>query len=188
MNRAEIEETLREVEEILQVPFRMDFIFSGQMKCSAGKAMGFWKNPGAKFRPFEIPLKAGFSRQMWGVIKLSRSIFNNGENSIEDKRETVVHEACHIVDIYNRQTTDHSYQWKKLMLQCGYSGDRLHEMKIERPNSVSINCAYCGMHYNMLIKTMKKRHKKTGNIGYCTKCRSYSFTVNNAPFKIQDYQ
>jgi len=46
----------------------------------------------------------------------------------EDRRETIVHEFCHIADRYfgNKTRRGHGPSWKRLMRQCGYAGDRCH--------------------------------------------------------------
>ena len=60
-------------------------------------------------------------------IRLSRPLWARA--SEEERRETVIHEACHIIDyIINGEMCGHGRLWKRLMWKCGIRAERCHEV------------------------------------------------------------
>jgi predicted SprT family Zn-dependent metalloprotease len=61
------------------------------------------------------------------TIKLSIPLFGRG--SYDECVQTVVHEACHLIDEYvNHVRMSHGATWKACMGRAGYPADRCHSV------------------------------------------------------------
>ena len=92
-----------------------------------------------------------------------------------DRRETVFHEICHVVDMARGTFSSreaHGYNWARLMIQCGLAPKRCHN--IERPEELKYNVK----HFEAKCACMTHKitsHKRTkmlnGTMRYrCMKC------------------
>ena len=59
-------------------------------------------------------------------IKLSAPLWPRASEA--ERRNTVIHEACHLIDHYRTGTMSHGVSWRRLMQNCGESPDRCHSV------------------------------------------------------------
>lgn len=65
--------------------------------------------------------------RMLGRIRLSVPLW--GRASEQDRRETVIHEACHVIAFYkDANATSHGVEWRQAMLNCGVDPLRTHSV------------------------------------------------------------
>jgi SprT protein len=63
--------------------------------------------------------------KMMGRIRLSVPLW--GRASEQDRRESVIHEACHVIVFYNdRNAASHGAEWREAMKRCGVDPQRTH--------------------------------------------------------------
>lgn len=79
--------------------------------------------------------------------------------------QTVVHEACHLIDYYkNGKMSDHGPSWIKLMTACGVEPEMYHSVIINR---IEYQCE-CGKIYHLSKQVVNKIKSKTKR--YSCKC------------------
>ena len=102
-----------------------------------------------------------FSAQAWPHLTLA------------ERRQTVIHEACHLADAYKRGDSDHSWRWRTLMLKCGESPDRTMRTTYTPPRRANtrprVSCTECGA-----LHRIPKRAERMWLDGAarCAKCRT----------------
>lgn len=65
--------------------------------------------------------------RMLGRIRLSVPLWERA--SEQDRRETVIHEACHVVVFYkDGNSSSHGLEWREAMLNCGVEPNRTHSV------------------------------------------------------------
>lgn len=84
-------------------------------------------------------------------IRLSAPLWPLADEA--ERRETVIHEVCHVVDRHlasidptYQRSGHHGFSWRVLMSKCGAKGDRCHsvkrppEMRRKRATKVEMTC------------------------------------------------
>jgi SprT protein len=93
--------------------------------------------------------------------------------SVEERRETVIHEACHIAaaHIYGPGVQAHGREWKALMRKAGAKGDRCHRVDRTGLQRRTVRVpAYCGCMTHQITKARRTKMRK--GIAYrCRRCR-----------------
>jgi SprT protein len=75
--------------------------------------------------------RARYNPKRRHTIELSRQLWPHFRKD-DDRLETIMHEACHIVANYmhGRSISAHGYQWKTLMMELGIPATRCHDIDI----------------------------------------------------------
>lgn len=108
-----------------------------------------------------------------GLIRLSRPLWPKA--SEEERMETVIHEACHIIADYkfgSRQI--HGPRWQQMMRLCGYENPRrCHRVDLEtiraRRQDHRIRAA-CGCAAGVTVGPVQARKIRTGTVYRCRSC------------------
>jgi len=158
--------TMSEIRAVMELAAKqMDFPLEELDKIEVSFNSRFTRRMGdANFRKMRIR----FSEKLWPLA------------SLLERRETIVHELCHIVDRYfgNMSRRGHGPSWKLLMNRCGYAGDRCHNvdrgnLKRRNKGTKEYFCACGAKHF--LGKKRSAKHERLraiGRRGYsCTKCK-----------------
>jgi SprT protein len=99
------------------------------------------------------------------------------------RRETVIHEACHIIDSRKYGvTTSHGRNWQRCMTMCGLEPNRLHRVDTSSVTQVRRRCAVEGCTcvtdpLNDVGSTVGGRMRK-GREYHCRKCGNQIFLEN----------
>jgi SprT protein len=110
-----------------------------------------------------------------GFIRFSRPLWPAA--SPEERRETVVHEACHVIADYRfGGKQGHGPLWREMMALCGYpAAKRCHsvnrediEQRRER-RRVRVR-ARCGCAEGVLLGPVQARRLRTGAVYLCRRC------------------
>ena len=105
-------------------------------------------------------------------IRLSAPLWPRA--TAEERRQTVIHEACHIIDgVINGSMSGHKEPWKRLMRKCGLQPKRCHNVNregIRRRNKREAASCHCGA-VDSLGSTQAGRLRK-GTRYSCRKCKS----------------
>lgn len=94
----------------------------------------------ARWRPLRQKHRVRFSAPLWPRA------------TPKERRETVIHEVCHIVAFQlafekSRKIKPHGIEWQDLMLRCGIQPERTHSVSNEglsKRKRVSISCGCPG--------------------------------------------
>lgn len=110
-----------------------------------------------------------------GLIRLSRPLWPQA--SPEEQRETVVHEACHVIaDYLYRGKQGHGPGWRRMMALCGYpAAQRCHSVNREaiqqrrerRRVEVRVRC---GCAEGVALGPVQARRLRTGAVYHCRRC------------------
>lgn len=95
-----------------------------------------------------------------------------------ERRDTVIHEVCHIVVRYEEATTlskrskHHGPEWKAKMRQCGLEPMRCHDFDVSKaPGSRRKKKLYCGCDSPHMV-TANKHNKAASGASYrCKTCK-----------------
>lgn len=83
-----------------------------------------------------------YRRTKNGRVRFSSVLWERA--SPEERRETVIHEACHIVAEKNHPGANHGPVWKRYMKMAGAKGDRCHNVNRDglrrRQKRVTFHC------------------------------------------------
>lgn len=102
-------------------------------------------------------------------VRLSTKLFARA--LLEEQRNTVAHEVCHVIDGVVNYNLSHGAEWKRLMRQAGYSSERCHTVSTtglvkrfvyECPNGCQKFKFSTRMHNNVV----RGKHR------HCRKCKS----------------
>ncbi len=105
-----------------------------------------------------------------GVIRLSLPIWELADDS--ERYQTVVHETCHVVQMYLHKPGEwtggpHGYKWQQLMRKCGVKPERCHKvntapLKRRRHGEKFVIKCGCREHTLGVIQTkwVKERKKR----------------------------
>lgn len=99
------------------------------------------------------------------LIKLSHSYFDN--ISIEEQRNTVIHETCHIIAHHlfpQQKIMPHGKEWKRCMRNAGLAAKRTHNFEIAKGVQVKCNCG------ERTITKNKATRMRNGTQYRCSKC------------------
>jgi len=172
MNIQEAREWTRYTFETLDCPELIDATkieFNNRMTVAMGTAQ-YFKNKRSYSYDGETRCTT-FKNQ--GLIKLSRKLFDRA--SEKDQIETVIHEACHIVDRHLnnprcKKTEGHGPTWKALMEKCGIEPKRYHHVcnkGLRKKTRVHLECTVC----NHLYKITKHRWSRGGRSTSSWRCK-----------------
>ncbi len=154
MTREEIDAVMRETLERVGAP---DLVIHVEFNSRFTRRMG-----DARFGRFGRQHIVRFSTPLWGRA------------TAEERRETVIHETCHIAarHIYGDHISAHGWEWKSLMRKAGAKGDRCHSVdrgglgrKMPRVQ------AYCGCPNGHQITKARRTKMMRGVIYKCRACR-----------------
>ena len=102
----------------------------------------------------------------------------------EERNETVIHEACHIIDYnLNGKMCGHKDPWKKLMVKCGVKPERYHKVDstgvVCTPESVT---AFCGCGQNTIGPFRAKCIINRETSYRCNKCSETIVTQESCTY------
>ncbi len=110
-----------------------------------------------------------------GLIRLSRPLWPKATD--EERRETVIHEACHVIADYRfggRQ--GHGPRWVEMMARCGFTRpQRCHSVDREaiqerrERRRVEVR-ARCGCVDGVVLGPVQARRLRAGTTYRCLKC------------------
>jgi predicted SprT family Zn-dependent metalloprotease len=115
--------------------------------------------------------KMGLARYNTNEIELSGPLFARA--SEEDKRQTVIHEACHLIAYYRYFTmgTGHKQLWKETMRKCGVEALRCHNVDnsdLRRNTNRHASICSCGQTYSVSARVARKIQQLY--VYRCAKC------------------
>jgi SprT protein len=110
-----------------------------------------------------------------GIIRLSRPLWPKASN--DDRRETVIHETCHVIaDWRFGGKQGHGPGWRRMMALCGYTRPtRCHSVDVEairqrrEVRRVAVP-ARCGCAEGVMLGPMQARRVRAGVVYRCRKC------------------
>ncbi len=104
------------------------------------------------------------------LIRLSAPLWTVA--SEKQKRETVIHELCHIVDYYiHERSSHHGEPWKILMRQCGLEPQRCHVVDTAKFKKKRMRYRYaCSCGKGVTTKVAYNRIKR-GVVYRCRTCK-----------------
>lgn len=117
-----------------------------------------------------------------GRVRFSSVLWNRA--TPEERRETIIHEACHVVAERHarrlgRRTAGHGPIWKRYMTQAGAKGDRCHTVNRDGlRRKVRRVPAYCDCKEWQITKTRQTKMLKGYRYG-CPDCKA-SLSLNAA--------
>lgn len=148
------------------------------------------KTLGVPNLPVKTEWNTSFTRRMgdaeyirskgYGVVRFSVPLWPLA--SPEARKETVIHEVCHVVNSYFSiaksgwgPVSSHGYQWQSLMIQCGVKPERCHS--VERPPELKRKpqekfVLYCKCREHKVTQTILKR-MTAGTKYKCKQCDTH---------------
>lgn len=121
------------------------------------------------------PLKKFYAPNGWTHYKIQFSHKYWMKGTEEEKIETIVHETCHIVDYFNRKTSDHGPIWQNLMIRCGFEPRACKSVSFE---IAEYKYAWCECRKHKITKNRYGRIRNGTNNYVCRHCKTY-LTLNN---------
>jgi predicted SprT family Zn-dependent metalloprotease len=104
------------------------------------------------------------------TIKLSPELFrrDNEQGNID----TVVHEACHIIEYYKHGTGGHGARWERYMRRCGLKPVRCHN--VDNTGLVRRYLYECpnGCYPEFKLSTRMHNQVRRGQYRLCNRCKS----------------
>ncbi len=117
--------------------------------------------------------KMGSAHYRKMVIALSVPLFERA--TVEEQRNTVIHEACHLIAIHQNngiRVKSHGYEWQRCMRRAGLVPKRCHSIE---PVGVAPNVFVCGCREHHVTKNKHTRIMKNidkAEAAYrCTTCK-----------------
>lgn len=117
------------------------------------------------------------------IIKLSTKLFARA--TPEQQRQTVIHEACHIIDsLKNEKPMSHGSTWRACMRACGAAPERCHSVDTTGLTKRHLwVCAKCGQEHQVTPRLHNKMQTRrlglTGITAYrCGKCKRTALMYN----------
>jgi SprT protein len=140
-------ETLGQPELAKQISFG----FNGRLSVCAGRAWGPYKS-------IELSCKC------WDV------------SSEEERKNTVVHELCHIIDYqvngpeaHANAKVSHGPNWQAMMESCGMKAERFHSLPVQRRRQTKYLYS-CGCTMHAVSKTRHNRIQEGSKSYHCKLC------------------
>jgi SprT protein len=110
-----------------------------------------------------------------GLIRLSRPLWPKASD--EERRETVVHETCHVIaDCRFGRRQGHGPRWRQMMARCGYvHAQRCHSVDREaiqerRERRRVEVLARCGCADGVIVGPVQARRIRAGMVYRCRTC------------------
>lgn len=137
----------------------ISFEFSGRLKTTFGKAWTLRDINGGKI---------SFSSVLWGRAKLL------------ERKDTIIHETCHILaNLISKSNCGHNHFWKTLMRVCGASNvSRCHKVSTEgltrTQKRFSFSCRQCDKSIKVSANLRTRIINSVGRNKYyvCRRCKS----------------
>ncbi|QDU96226.1 SprT family zinc-dependent metalloprotease [Lignipirellula cremea] len=104
-------------------------------------------------------------------IRLSPLIWQNASDS--ERRETVIHETCHIVawHLHGTKIKPHGVEWRQAMEQCGVEANRCHNIPLIGINHFHVReCPKAKLDRCIVSRQDFGLMKKTDYTLHCTLC------------------
>lgn len=115
-------------------------------------------------------------RQAWiYLMTFSLPLFERATE--QEQYQTVVHEACHIIDYINDGGRMHGKSWKKLMVRCGLEPTRCHN--VDRTGLKRVVPCKCKCDTWTEIGQTRASRIRRGTKYRCQKCKSYIKLIYN---------
>jgi SprT protein len=100
--------------------------------------------------------------------------------SADERRQTIIHEACHIIARYKhqhlggkRRIQPHGWEWKQAMTRAGVAPKRCHNVDTTGLGRKREQFEYeCGCMTHMVGKIRHRRMQLEGRRYFCVKCGS----------------
>ncbi|HKI31744.1 MAG TPA: SprT family zinc-dependent metalloprotease [Gemmataceae bacterium] len=110
-----------------------------------------------------------------GLIRLSRPLWPKASD--EERRETVIHETCHVIADYRfGGKQGHGLAWRQMMALCGYARpkrchavDREAILRRRDQRRVEVR-GRCGCAEGVILGPMQARRLRAGAEYRCRKC------------------
>ncbi len=114
-------------------------------------------------------------------IKLSSQIWPRA--SQEERRETTIHEVCHIIAYHEAlqngtRINPHGYEWQVLMRRCGLVPERCHNVNLLGIGNRT-HIAKCGCS-ERAVTTRIANAIRDGSGHYCSRCKT-TLTLDGSP-------
>lgn len=112
------------------------------------------------------------ARDHYYTITLSDPLFERA--TIDEQKQTVVHEACHVIDAVISGRMSHGPTWKRTMRMAGVEAKRCHNVDrtgLQRAGSTYVyRCMACSTQFPL----GPKRHSnmQAGRTYLCGRCRN----------------
>ena len=107
-----------------------------------------------------------------GRIRLSKPLWKRA--TPEERRQTVIHEAAHIIaNCRYRQSCKHNNLWKGVMRELGVKPDRCHDVDrgdlTRKAKRFELKCPNCTKVYSITqhLRTRWLRNRQTRKCGVC---------------------
>jgi len=110
-----------------------------------------------------------------GIIRLSRALWPKA--SEDERRETVIHETCHVIaDCRFGGKQGHGPSWRRMMALCGYArptrchavdSETIRERRERRRAEVLGRCGCAG---GVVLGPVQARRVRAGVVYCCRKC------------------
>jgi len=112
---------------------------------------------------------AGYAWKNKRKVRFSADLFKR--DKVSGRRNTIVHEICHILswEVYGNKIKPHGNEWKYLMRLCGEEPLRTHNIKVKPKHPRYPTYCMCPKPH-MLVKQMINRMKR-GTAYTCTTCK-----------------
>jgi predicted SprT family Zn-dependent metalloprotease len=112
-------------------------------------------------------LRSSFGRVVTPGTRIELSTKMWKVTSAKQKREVVIHESCHVIEIFQTGKTDHGEMWTELMQQCGFKNPNPTHEILDFVRRHELRCG-CSIH---VLSTVLYNRIKNGSHEYaCKKC------------------
>ena len=107
-------------------------------------------------------------------IRLSTPLWPRASD--EDRRETVIHEACHLITFYKfGQVAQHGLEWKEAMRNCGIRPLRLHAvdrtgLARKQRRFILLDCPHEGLERKCRCTAREFNRLRRGMEMWCRNC------------------
>ena len=109
-----------------------------------------------------------------GLVRLSTPLWQRATE--EQRRETVIHEACHVIVFSRRSTEKHGPKWCEAMLNCGISPERTHHVDRtglyhRQKRYIVSSCPNAGVDHKCRVSARRLGQLKKGCVLHCRICK-----------------
>ena len=105
-----------------------------------------------------------------GIIRLSPLIWERASEA--ERRETIIHEACHIVafHLHGTEIKPHGIEWRQAMVNCGVEPIRCHDIPLIGINRFHVQDCPKAEADRCYVSRNKLAGLKRGQLLHCTIC------------------